>query len=86
MWFTPSSIALRSTAIDRSRSLGVPRLKAALPVSRIAPKPMRLTGRSPRVQVPEAAAVIFSDVISGVSHTRPHGRPHFTDTCSCSGS
>lgn len=73
MWFTPSSIALRSTAIDRSRSLGVPRLKAALPVSRIAPKPMRLTGRSPSCQAPAAAAVIFSEVISGVSHTPAEG-------------
>lgn len=51
--------ALCSTAIDRPRSLGVPRWKAALPVSRIAPKPMRLTGRSPRFQVPAACAMIM---------------------------
>jgi hypothetical protein len=69
MWLTPSSIARRSTAIDRSRPLGVPRWKAALPVSRIAPKPMRRTGRSPSVQVPAAAAVIVSEVIAAVSHT-----------------
>ena len=65
MWLTPSSTALRSTAIDRSRSLGVPWWKAALPVSRIAPKPMRLTVRSPSVQVPAASAVIVSEVIGG---------------------
>src|SRR4051812_37273426 len=69
MWLTPSSTALRSTVIDRSRSLGVPRWKAALPVSRIAPNPMRLTDRSPSFQVPAASAVIVSGIIGGVSHT-----------------
>jgi hypothetical protein len=51
--------------MDCFRSLGVPRWKAALPVSRIAPKPMRLTVRSPSVQVPAASAVIVSVVIGG---------------------
>src|SRR5262245_28845419 len=41
MWFTPSSIARRSTSVARSGS--EPR--------RLAPKPIRLTTRSPRVHV-----------------------------------
>src|SRR6266700_6439271 len=56
MWLTPSSTARRSTAIDWSRSLGVPFSKGRLPVSRIAPKPRRFTVRSPSCQVPAAAA------------------------------
>src|ERR1044072_1252030 len=68
MWLTPRSIAFRSTAIDLSRSLGVPWWKAALPVSRIAPNPSRLMVRSPSVQVPAACAVIVCEVIDGVSH------------------
>jgi hypothetical protein len=43
--------------------------EAALPVSRMAPKPMRLTVMSPSVQVPDAAAVIVSEVIAAVWHT-----------------
>src|SRR2546429_6393023 len=57
MWLTPSSTARRSTLMDRSRSPGVPRPKTAPPVRRIAPKPSRLTVRSPSCQVPAAAAV-----------------------------
>src|SRR5438094_10303931 len=57
MWLTPSSIARRSTEMDRSRSPGAPRPKTAPPVRRIAPKPSRLTLRSPSCQVPAAAAV-----------------------------
>ena len=56
MWLTPSSTARRSTAIDWPRSLGEPFANGWLPVSRIAPKPSRLTVRSPRPQVPAAAA------------------------------
>src|ERR1700722_9742468 len=63
MWLTPSSSARRSTATARSRSLGVP---SALLVRRIAPNPIRLTVRSPSVQVPAAAAVTGSGVIAGV--------------------
>ena len=63
MWLTPSSTARRSTPMDWFRSLGVPRSKAALPVSRMAPRPMRLTIMSPSFQVPEAAAGIASEVI-----------------------
>ena len=45
MWFTPSSTARRSTAMPSSGSRGGP---PKVPVgSRIAPKPSRLTGRSP---------------------------------------
>jgi hypothetical protein len=49
--------------MDWSRSLGVPRSKAALPVSRMAPRPRRLTIMSPSFQVPAAAAGIASEVI-----------------------
>ena len=62
MWFTPSPTARRSTRMDWSRSLGAPRSKAALPVSRMAPKPRRLTTMSPSFQVPAAAAGIASEV------------------------
>ena len=58
MWLTPSSTARRSTAIDWARSLGEPFANGWLPVSRIAPKPSRLTVRSPRRQVPAAAAAL----------------------------
>jgi len=68
MWFTPSSTARRTTLIDRSRSLGVPRSKAALPVRRIAPNPIRLTVRSPSFQVPALAALIASEDTTEVCH------------------
>src|SRR5262245_61792073 len=55
MWLTPSSTALRRTAMDWSRSLGVP---SALITSRMAPKPRRLTVRSPSCQVPAADALV----------------------------
>src|SRR5215831_2299303 len=55
MRFTPSSIARRSTAWARGRSGGSPQMP--FPVSRIAPKPIRRTTRSPpRVIEPAAAA------------------------------
>ena len=55
MKLTPSSIALRSTAFEASRSGGSPKIPG--PVIRIAPYPMRRTSRSPpRVSVPAAAA------------------------------
>jgi hypothetical protein len=69
MWFTPSSTARRSTLIDWSRLLGVPRSKTALPVSRIAPNPIRLTVKSPSCQVPADAAVIASEVITEACQT-----------------
>src|ERR1700759_3090051 len=56
MWLTPSSTARRSTVRDRLRSLVVPLPNGTLPVSRIAPKPSRLTVRSPSRHVPAAAA------------------------------
>ncbi len=69
MWFTPSSTARRSTPIARLRSLGVPSPNATpFCVRRIAPKPIRLTVRSPSVQVPEATAVIVFEIMSGVCH------------------
>src|SRR3954469_10608445 len=49
MWSTPSSIARRSTARAASGSRGGP--KTPGPASCIAPKPMRLTGLSPRKEV-----------------------------------
>src|ERR1035437_5772188 len=51
MWLMPSSTARRSTLIDRSRLLGVPR-------------PSRLTVRSASFRVPAAAAVIVSEVMA----------------------
>src|SRR4051812_15955625 len=57
MWLTPSSTARRSTAIEVSRSRGVPPWNGRLPVSRIAPKPSRLTVRRPNLQVPAASAL-----------------------------
>src|SRR4051812_793380 len=50
MWLTPGSTARRSTRTARSRS--------GFAVRRIDPKPIRLTVRSPSVQVPAAAAVV----------------------------
>src|SRR6478609_1804549 len=49
MWSTPSSIARRSTARAASGSRGGPNTPG--PASCIAPKPMRLTGLSPRKEV-----------------------------------
>src|SRR4051794_26927144 len=49
MWSTPSSIARRSTARAASGSRGGP--KTPGPASCIAPKPIRLTGLSPRKEV-----------------------------------
>lgn len=65
MWFTPSSTARRSTLIAWPRSLGTAPVPNASPfcVRRIAPKPIRLTVKSPSFQVPEAAAVIVSEVM-----------------------
>src|SRR5580658_6484669 len=70
IWFTPSSTARRSTPIARSRSLGVP---SAFAVRRMAPNPIRLTVRSPSIQVPAAAAVIVCEVTTEVCH--PAGHP-----------
>ena len=65
MWFTPSSIARRSTAIDRlavaRRAVGAKACRCC--VRRIAPNPSRLTVRSPSFQVPAAVAVIVSEVM-----------------------
>src|SRR3954463_4576312 len=56
MWLTPSSTARRRTACAVSTSSGRP--QTPLPVSRIAPKPRRLTSSSPAIlKVPEAVAV-----------------------------
>src|SRR3954449_12674465 len=56
MWLTPSSTARRSTACAVSTSSGRPQIPG--PVRRMAPKPRRLTSRSPAiVKVPEAVAV-----------------------------
>src|SRR5699024_9109040 len=54
MWLTPSSTARRSTAIAswRLRDAG----SQGIPVTRIAPYPIRLTVRPPRRQVRDAAA------------------------------
>src|SRR5690625_3378780 len=54
MWLTPSSTARRSTAIASSRLRGAG--SQGIPVTRIAPYPIRLTVRSPRRQAPDAAA------------------------------
>ena len=62
MWSTPSWTTRRSTWMDWSRWLGLPRPKAALPVSRIDPSPSRLTTMSPSFQVPAAAAACVSGV------------------------
>ena len=72
MWFTPSSTALRSTAIACSRLPGIAPGANAGPRCgrRIAPNPIRLTLRSPSVQVPAAAAPPVSPVTAGVCHTQ----------------
>ena len=44
------------------------RTDAALPVNRIAPKPIRLTVRSPSFQVPALEASIVSEVMIELSH------------------
>src|ERR1039458_3991908 len=61
MWSTPSSTARRSTARAPSGSLGAPNTPG--PASCIAPKPMRLTGLSPR-----------NDVLSIAHRLRLQGR------------
>ena len=53
--FTPSSTTRRSNAFAASRSGGSPQMPG--PVTRMAPKPMRLTVRSPIPMVPAAAAL-----------------------------
>src|SRR3954467_9528579 len=56
MWLTPSSTARRRTAWARSTPAGRPQMPG--PVSRMAPKPRRLTSSSPAIpNVPEAVAV-----------------------------
>src|SRR5271166_4322247 len=50
MRFTPSSSARRSTRMHSIRWAGSPQIPG--PVSRMAPKPSRLTTRSPRWKVP----------------------------------
>ena len=54
MKFTPSSTARRRTAIASSRSAGGPQIPG--PVIRIAPKPSRLTVRSPPTSMVPAVA------------------------------
>src|SRR5690606_14413838 len=54
MWSTPSSTARRRTAIASSRRRGAG--SQGIPVRRIAPRPIRLTVRSPSCQVPAALA------------------------------
>src|SRR5260370_9691051 len=57
MKLMPSSSARRSTRLHSSRSAGSPQIPS--PVIRIAPKPKRLTGRSPPTSmVPASAALI----------------------------
>src|SRR5271155_355169 len=61
MKFTPSSTARRNTRTASSRSAGGPH--TPLPVRRMAPKPSRLTVRSPpSVNVPDAWATEFCAV------------------------
>src|SRR5947207_11641278 len=55
----PSSTALRSTAMASSWSSGGPQMPE--PVMRMAPKPRRRTGRSPRSMVP---AVVSSRALA----------------------
>ncbi len=49
MKLTPSSIARRNTAFASSRSAGGPQMPS--PVIRMAPKPRRLTVRSPPTSI-----------------------------------
>src|SRR5580700_11352289 len=55
MKLTPRSTARRRVLIEASWSLGGPQMPG--PVMRMAPKPRRLTVRSPRLTVPAAAAL-----------------------------
>ena len=68
MWFTPSSTARRSTAIDWSLSPGGLLSHGILPGSRIAPNPSRLTSLSPSRHVPAAAALVASTRTGYRSH------------------
>jgi hypothetical protein len=68
VWFTPGSTALRSTVIAWSRLPGIASGANAAPRwgKRITPNPIRLTVRSPSVQVPAAAAPhIYADARPG---------------------
>src|SRR6185312_16691739 len=77
MWFTPSSTAARNTAIAWSRSPGMAPGANAGPRwgNRIAPNPIRLTLRSPSVQVPAAAAPPISPATAGVCPTSAAAMP-----------
>src|SRR6202521_2417997 len=72
MKLMPSSSARRSTRLDSSRSAGSPQIPS--PVMRIAPKPNRLTGRSPPMSmVPASAAlmVVVRSAMTSSSNSRP---------------
>src|SRR5215472_9003771 len=55
MWLTPRDTASRSTATAASRSFGGPKMPG--PASRMAPYPIRVTVRSPIVNVPADSAL-----------------------------
>src|SRR5262245_3122408 len=57
MKVTPRSTARRSTAVASSRSAGGPQIPG--PVTRIAPKPSRLTVRSPPTSIVPACAALL---------------------------
>src|SRR5690242_16847840 len=70
MKFTPSSTARRNTRTHSSRSSGGPHTPFA--VRRMAPKPSRLTVRSPpKVNVPDAPATVFEfSAVTSTDRTR----------------
>jgi hypothetical protein len=62
--FTPSSTARCRTRLACPRSLGLP--QAESPHRRIAPKPNRLTVKSPRSIVPASAAPLWEDCFTSI--------------------
>src|SRR3982074_1610610 len=65
MKLIPSSSARRSTPLHSSGSAGSPQIPS--PVMRIAPKPNRLTGRSPPRSMVSASAAVLGGVRSAMT-------------------
>jgi len=73
MKFTPFATACRNTFFAASRSAGQPQMP--LPTMRIAPKPIRLTVRSPPiVSVPAAAAGLVDGAVMVLLFSKLHTR------------
>src|SRR5713226_113279 len=73
MKLMPSSRTRRSTRLHSSRSAGSPQIPS--PVMRIAPKPKRLTGRSPPMSMVPASAALMVVVVRSAMSSSWNSRP-----------